>query len=354
MNGRLHPTTTERLLLPLTLLLLLACSSEPAGGLDGEVRFLPGSEPEFFFAEDVEEGVRDGMRTAFAAARAAWGEVGPIEFWVVGADEAAAAELADRYCARRVELGHLSTADCSADSHRREELLEWARRAAESRRTGQAFFDAGWNGGFQWGLHQFSSSLPPGLAGMEGVRIEDDQAVLLHEYFHAVQQSHVATLDWERRQELAGPVWWVEGAADYMAQVASERLREAGSLPSDPRHPDRPWSSSERMALKLRSGLELRARHPGLRIAEVDYGPEAHIAYDLGAWAVAWLCREAGPECLLETFYPQLDELGWKGAFEATFGFPADSFWTEFDAFLELPLEEQLTILPLRPAAGAR
>ena len=84
MNGRLHLNTAERLLLPLTLLLPLACSSEPAGGPDGEVRFLLGSEPEFFFAEDVEEGVRDGMRTAFAAARATWGEVGPIEFWVVG------------------------------------------------------------------------------------------------------------------------------------------------------------------------------------------------------------------------------------------------------------------------------
>ena len=49
---------------------------------------------------------------------------------------------------------------------------------------------------------------------------------------------------------------------------------------------------------------------------------------------------------LLYTFYPNLKELGFEGAFNLAFGYTSEEFYEEFDAFLQLPIEEQLEIIP--------
>jgi hypothetical protein len=320
------------------LLSLAACGppASPTAADDG------GPAIVFHFADDVGRGVRDGMRATFEAAARYWGDPGPMEFWVAGRDVDAARGLARRFCELRASSGQRELDDCLADEGRSGELVRWAERA----RAGEVFFDAGWNGGFQWGLHLFSSSLPPGMAGSPDVRVEDDRTVLLHEYFHAVQQSHVSTLDWEERQGLMGPVWWVEGSADFMAQVACHELHEAGALPPDPRFVDQPWRSSDRMELALRAALAALAERPGLRLSAVDYGPDAQIAYGLGAWAVGLLCHRHGVDVLLERFYPALEEHGWEGAFVRAFGIGSDEFLREFDAFLELEPDQRRSILP--------
>ena len=43
---------------------------------------------------------------------------------------------------------------------------------------------------------------------------------------------------------------------------------------------------------------------------------------------------------------PLLNELGFEGAFQATYGITLEQFNSEFTEFLELPIEEQLEILP--------
>ena len=323
--------------------LLSGCSTtagDSPWGLPDEVR------PSFFFAEDVGFEVRTAMEQAFDAAIEAWGNYGPIEYWVAGTDVEAAARLADRFCTHREERGDMDAAECARDTRRREELIEWAARAAEIESTGRPFLNAGWNGGVEWGVHLFSSSYPPGWAGLAGVPVEDDQTVLFHEYFHAIQNAHIRTLDHDLREELMGPVWFVEGGAEYMAQVTTERLRASGALPRDPRFPDRDWSAAERMRDKLRRAREMRARRPELVLAEVEYGPDADLAYDLGSWAVAWLCHEAGPEALIAGFYPRLEQLGWEAAFVETFGMSSEEFHAEFERFLELPWESQVQLLP--------
>ena len=44
--------------------------------------------------------------------------------------------------------------------------------------------------------------------------------------------------------------------------------------------------------------------------------------------------------------WPNIDEMGWDGAFEFTFGVTMEQFNQEFLEFLELPIEEQLEIIP--------
>ena len=334
--------------MPAALLLLLLVASCAASPGPSQWTVAEEVRPEFFFAEDVAVEVRSAMTSTLDAGIEAWGNFGPIEYWVVGKDVPAAESLAQRYCDRRVSRGDMTAQECAADVRRRHEMRDWAARAAEIEATGQPFLEAGWNGGFEWGLHQFSSSLPPGWAGLAEVRIEDDQTVLLHEYFHAVQQSHVTTLDWEERQRLMGPVWFVEGAAEYMAQRTGEALRLRGRLPTDPRFPGEPWRARDRMAQKMRSGLAMRAERPGLALGEIEYGPDGQIAYDLGAWAIAWLCHRAGPDVLIQRFYPRVEALGWSRAFEEAFGLNPAAFYAEFDLFLELGREQQLAVLASR------
>ena len=336
---------TRPLRLTALILGLAAGCSSTAAGPSGPWQLEAGVRPALFFAEDVPDGVREELRDSFDAAIGAWGNYGPIEYWVVGADPDAAKELAERFSTHRVRRGDLSP-DYGDDGGRRgAEFVEWATRAAEIETTGQPFLEAGWNGGMEWGLHLFSSSLPPGWAGLADARPEDDQTVLFHEYFHAIQNAHLDTLDWEERQELMGPVWWVEGSAEFMAQVTTSRLRAAGRLPRDSGPSGRPWRGAWAMEAKLEHGARKLAEHPGLSLGEIGYGPNADIAYDLGAWGVAWLCREAGEEALIQDFYPRLQELGWEGAFEECFGMPPERFYDEFERFLDDPDEARLELL---------
>ena len=317
-----------------------------AARLDDSWRRPTDEWPRFFYADDVEAPVRAALEETFAAGIAAWGNYGPIEYWVVGADPDAAVQLGRRFCERRARRGDTSFADCTDDGRQGAEFVEWATMASEMLHTDEPFLNAGWNGQPLWGVHVFASSYPPGWAGIGGVPIEDDQTVLLHEYFHAVQQAHILSLDFDERDRKAGPVWFVEGGAEFMAQATGERLRRAGALPRGSSPTSEGWSFEQRMRDKLASGLRAWAEHPDTRLADIGYGEQGPIAYDLGAWAVAYLCNEVGPNVLLDAFYPELDELGWDTAFERAFSRTPAAFYDEFDAFLRRPLDEQLAILP--------
>ena len=74
--------------------------------------------------------------------------------------------------------------------------------------------------------------------------------------------------------------------------------------------------------------------------------PDTNVAYDIGAWGHAYLAYKFGSDTLLDTFYPNLQKLDWEGAFERAYGMSSEDFYEEFKNFLNLPLKEQLSILP--------
>ena len=350
MNTTIIAACSALLAAPLFMGCRAAAPSDEVGDaapthLDESWRQQTDEPPTFFYADDVAPEVRRALEQAFAAAIDTWGNYGPLEFWVVGADVPAAEALATRYCEHRAARGDESPEDCRRYGRQRDEFVEWATAAAKIADTGDAFLNAGRNGKADWGVHLFSSSLPPGWAGLAGIPVEDDQTVLFHEYFHAVQHAHVMPLDHDERDRLMGPVWFVEGGAEFMAQSTSERSRAAGALPRS-RNRDRPWRVEDRMRGKMREGLAELAAHPELVWHEVDYGPHGKAAYDIGAWAVAYLCDKAGADALIDEFYPRLSDLGWEGAFEATFDMTSQEFYAEFDRFLERPIDEQVAVLP--------
>ena len=63
-------------------------------------------------------------------------------------------------------------------------------------------------------------------------------------------------------------------------------------------------------------------------------------------WFYAFLVHRFRYEVLLDVFYSKVEKLGWEGAFEIAYGMSSEDFYKEFDKFLNLPLKEQLSILP--------
>ena len=65
-------------------------------------------EAAFYAASDVADSQVKLTKKWYQIAASAWGNYGPLEFWVVGQDEQAAAELDKRYCDIRKQKEHLS------------------------------------------------------------------------------------------------------------------------------------------------------------------------------------------------------------------------------------------------------
>lgn len=305
--------------------------------------------PEAFFAADLSEEVRDGLTQTLLAATKEWGNYGPLEYWVLGTDLKAAMDLAEQFCERRSQHGQYEKSECLSDSMRAEQLhnFEYYRKiGADAVASGRAGSSMGLNGNRAWGIHLYTSSYPLGFDRLLGVSPAQEQATVFHEYFHAVQSAHIQARDHDERTALMGPVWFIEGGADYMAETAVRKLWASGKLATLDKD-GRP-SFEEGFEHRMRAAKHKVERNcPGVKLHEFTY--ENHCegaAFDLGIWAVAYLLNKAGQTALLDTFYPSLDELGWEGAFRKTFGVSSLEFSDEFALFLRQPLSDQLAILP--------
>ena len=131
-----------------------------------------------------------------------------------------------------------------------------------------------------------------------------------------------------------------------MAQTTTRKLWASGKLTTiDNSSLSSLEQSFENKMKKGKSTIEKNC--PGTKLHELTYDNDCSgAACDLGAWAVGYLLNKVGQTALLDTFYPSLNELGWEGAFQKTFGMPSEDFSAEFNLFLEKPLADQLAILP--------
>jgi hypothetical protein len=310
----------------------------------------PWHEPPLVHAAaDLSPAVERGVRESLASAARAWGAVGPLEYWIVGTDEAALEELVASYCARRQVRGDWTEGPCTDEALARghdHNFRSYLEVGAEALRRGQPQSSMGWNGRREWSVHLYTSSRPFGFEGLLGVSAAEEQKTVFHEYFHAVQNAAIHSRDHEEREALMGPVWFVEGGAEFMAERTVRRALASGDLAPLPGGNLPPLQTV--FARRMEAARDLLDRtSPGARIGELGYDHvAASAAYDLGAWAVALLLHGAGDDALLTDFYPRLDALGWDGAFEATFGRSAASFEEEFARFLRQPLDAQLKVVP--------
>ena len=154
---------------------------------------------EVFVAKDVKKSTKSNIEATLKAASDEWGNFGPIEFWVMGIDQASSIELIKKYCQRRAEAGNMDFDYClKREKNSDHGMLSYQKLGAEALRSKRPSGSAGHNGGMEWGIHKFGSSLPFGFEGKLDKPAGEDQKMVMHEYFHAVQHAHILDLQQPR------------------------------------------------------------------------------------------------------------------------------------------------------------
>ena len=308
--------------------------------------------PNAFYASDLSQKVIDGVNLALKTGADEWGKYGPVEYWVFGTDKNAALELIDQFCSRRSTLGQWDFNECIAretDETLDHSMIAYQKIGAEVVATNQPRGGAGHNGGFDWGIHKLSSSYPFSFDNLfSDIPPQDDFKTVLHEYFHVVQLAHVYNLSRNERDSRVvpnGAIWMQEGGAEYMANFTLFKLINNGTLNFEQSY----GTLSEKMQNKMYNAKRsLDNDCSGKKLQDFKYGDDcSNVGYDLGSWAVAYLINKINnPNILIETFYPSLTEMDFESAFNLSFGYSTADFYSEFEIFLELSIEDQLKIIP--------
>ena len=306
---------------------------------------------EVFAAADVDPSVTLAIEESLELATEAWGLYWPTEYWVLGLDPDAGVALVAEFCERRDSRGEWDYDVCMQREAGDEQhsMIEYQQLGAQAVAEGSNFGTAGRNGTVEWGIHRFATMLPWGLAGMMGNSGAEDVKTVFHEYWHAVQHSFIAAVDRDSRDEVMGPVWFIEGSAEFMAQYATAQLIEQGTMPEVPAG-DYPFTYEDQMRNKLFDiERELSGACAGRTVTSiVDYSDECSgLGYGLGAWGMAYLVSQTSPEVLLNDFHPVVESLGFEEAFTQAFGQTIEEFDSEFMEFFASSSEsEKLAILP--------
>ncbi len=343
-----NPTrrATPIYVLTLTWLLLTTVSGQDPAAPNNLFGIKNENQTEVFVAADVPKKVAKAVRDTLAVGVDTWGSSGRLEYWVLGTDRTAAVELAAVFCKRRVQRGQMRKQDCLNDSTNKDHgFLTYQEIGANALATGRPHGSAGHNGGAEWGMHRMSSSLPLGFAGVLDIAGEQEQITILHEYWHSIQNSFIQSQDHRLRRKRMGPVWFVEGSAVAMAEITCSKLWKSGKLPK--------WNNSSQPTQNLRKRMTnkmnavQRKRKDCQTLLPDSYDDSCRqLAYDSGGWAIAYLMNQFGEDVLLKSFHPNVNRLGWEACFRKTFGQSSADFADEFQIFMDLPLQEQIKILP--------
>ncbi len=274
---------------------------------------------EFYAADDVTNSQIELTKKWYQIAAKAWGNYGPVEFWIVGSSENAAAYLDRQYCNIRKQKDPTVNIDnCLNRGHN---FVSYAK-------DGNAGLNTRRNEHDQWSgfIITMSGKFP-------GPSEEDYMPVILHEYFHVYQHAHIdSKKQSERESRNQKNPWWAEGGAEYMAQLLYSRQKGV-----------RPDYLRKKMQQKLRSIDDLR---DGESIRDIPYGNRAMIAYDLGAWFIAFLIHKTSEEAYRIRFFDDLNRKGFEGSFVKNFGGSSEEFLDEFhNTFLKSSLADKLSIL---------
>ena len=300
-----------------------------------------GYSPEVFCASDLQETVCPAVTSSLLAAMIEWGSYEPVEYWVLGTEKEAASVLTNINCEKRENRGQMRMVDClRKHGPEGDHGFDYYRLLGEEGLDNQRQKGSmGLNGHRDWGIHYFTSSIPWGFTDIfQPINAGGDQKGLFHEYFHGIQHSYIQSSDREKREDLLGPVWFIEGGAEYMAQIKYKKAIDTKLLKRI--YGGEPYILRDEMENKMMSGLQnLTNTCPGSKLQDFSYQFNCNGAsYDLGAWAIAYLAHVYGEDLLLESFYPELNSNsnGWEGTFRKTYGISSEEFYTDFDKFLGL------------------
>jgi len=267
--------------------------------------------------------VQQGIETA----RAYFGSYGPVHVYVLGReadgviDPQAREAFIEEVCVCRHARTDEAVGECQHDGG--VELFE-----ALERGEGQAYLS-------------YLNDIDPPIAQLMFVNLHGwyseeapvSEPILrgIHEYTHVFQCS-VGPL----------PTWIMEGCAVF--SEAWFPRRTAGH------------DLAEVMRRSMESAKQVEDPELGIEhMEEIESASEEveryyrNLAYDAGAWAIAFLIHESPSRsvaALRDEFYPSVTELGWELALPEYVGMSTkQEFYAAFKIFMALPIDEQLLLL---------
>ena len=296
-----------------------------------------GYSPEVFCASDLQETVCPAVTSSLLAAMIEWGSYEPVEYWVLGTEKEAASKLTNINCERRENRGQEGMDDCLRKHGPEGDYgFDYYRRIGEERlENGFGSSSAAHIGHDEWGFHLFASSITFGFTDLfQPIDGAVDQKIIIHEYFHAIQSSHMGLGG--KRESLKGSDWFVEGGAEYMAEIKLKKAIDTKLL--KPIYGSKPYVLRDNMEDHMLRAIDnLSNNCPGNKLQDLNYENQCDILYSLGSWAMAYLAHVYGEDLLLESFYKNLTEKpNWEVAFKDTFGISLEEFYVDFDKFLKL------------------
>ena len=235
--------------------------------------------PEYYFTSDVPSNQVDMIREAYEISSAAWGNYGPLEYWIIGNDVTLADSLDLVYCDTRLEkdpsLGNNDYQACLNRGYNFVDYVNDGGAGLNLRRNEDNDYSV-------FIITHGSKNPPPTHT--------DYFVVAMHEYFHVYQQAHVFTKNEQVRSSMF-PVnpWFVEGGATYMAELLYSQQTNVSSNYLE-----------EVMQWKMQNVNSFLAL--GIRIEDIQFSdgfPNTQYAYELGAWFTAFLIHHVGLELSL-------------------------------------------------------
>ena len=179
--------------------------------------------------------------------------------------------------------------------------------------------------------------------------------VTLHEMFHIFQTSHYSTDSYDGQRMINGRFsgdnpdddvpWWNEGAAVYFSYIDYARTINDMSWFKDQMYcallceKDR-YGNKSRLEIFKESGVKLN----NITFSGNPEPVDKQIAYEIGAWFVAYLVNEHGEDKILE-IYSMYEEFGFEKSFEMQFGKDYRTYLNEFYEFLDLSEDQIMAIL---------
>ena len=308
-------------------LLLFSCENEK---IDTRSEDLWGQEiddlPDYYKAFDVPASQMDQVIEYYEIASGAWGNYGPLEFWVIGTDPLSAHKLDSLYCETRISKDNTLTESHMQNCINREyNFIEYANNGGAGLNT-------------QRNEYQQYSVFIITLASKYPFPNESDyNVVTMHEYFHVYQQAHIYTLDEDERADLmVRNPWWSEGGANYLSELL---------------YSQQPGVSTNYLKDRMRWKMNVKPDFLayGKRLEDLEYGEQnnaTRFAYDLGTWFIAYLIYHVGLEVYRVNFYDDLNEYGFEGSFIKNFGKSSEEYLNDFHSFLNMDIENQLEIIP--------
>ena len=309
------------------ILLLFSCENEKIDTISED---LWGQEiddlPDYYKAFDVPASQMDQVIEYYEIASGAWGNYGPLEFWVIGTDPLSAQKLDSLYCETRISKDNTLTESHMQNCINREyNFIDYANNGGAGLNT-------------QRNEYQQYSVFIITLASKYPFPNESDyNVVTMHEYFHVYQQAHIYTLDYDERADLmVRNPWWSEGGANYLSELL---------------YSQQPGVSTNYLKDRMRWKMNVKPDFLayGKRLEDLEYGEQnnaTRFAYDLGTWFIAYLIYHVGLDVYRVNFYDDLNEYGFEGSFIKNFGKSSEEYLNDFHSFLNMDIENQLEIIP--------